>query len=664
MPLSKADQSRADELANQASLAFAESDLARVRQLYAEVLKIDTNHPVAHYWLGYLDCREGKHEAGAKHLMISCEVALETAPWLAPDSLVELGMAFNILGREVEATERFAIVLERFPAYAEGQLNLARDLEADEHMVESAIDACHRGLLVNGGHHGLLKKTAELLEREARWDEAADFWSHLGAITNPNPDIHLRIGLCLMRHGEADSEAVRAEFEKALKIDPNHEAATFALVELLDVLGQCDKVIRCLECLIKAKPDSPRVPLTLANFLRKYDRLEEAIPQWRAGLAKAPEWDDSWRDLGLGLEHLDRLDEAVDAYRQAVAANHECSENHRYLGSALQDAGQLDDALEAYSLATEADPENAEAHWGRFWVRAIRGEFPEAWEDYEWRWKLRHRTTPELDDAAPLWEGGDLFGETFFLRAEQGYGDTLQMIRYASVLQEMGATVKVGCPPALARLFKDVPGVSEVITGNAGTVRFHSHQAMFSLPRILGTTLATIPDNVPYINVPDSIGVDLPATEGFFRIGLTWHGSGSQSPDRRSVPFGQILPLLEQERAMFFALQLGEASHDPARAGVGNSIADLSPLMDDFASTAALIQQLDLVITIDTSVAHLAGALGKPTWLLLSAAADWRWLLGRDDSPWYPSIRLFRQTKLGDWSDPLVRLREELARMV
>ena len=663
MPLSKADQARADELAKRASAAFAESNLAEVRQLYGEVLSIDPGHPEANYWLGYLECREGNPEAGVSYLKTSSDSAFETATWLAPDSLVELGMALNTLGREAEAAESFATVLERFPAYTEGQLKLAGEMELDEHLVESAIDACHRGLLVDGRHPGLLKKTAELLEREARWDEAADFWSLLREVTSPNPDIHLRIGLCRLRHSD-NRQSARAEFEKALEINPDHEAATFALAERLDDEGAFDEVISRLERLAKAKPDAARVPLTLANFLRKYGQLEEAVVQWRSGLAKAPQWDDSWRDLGLGLEHLNRTEEAADAYRQAVNAAPEKAENHRYLGSALLDAGQLDEALAAYGQAVEADPENAEAHWGCFWVRALRGEFPKAWDDYEWRWKLRNRTTPELDDSAPLWEGGDLTGQTFFLRAEQGYGDTLQTIRYAPVLAEMGATVKVGCPPALARLFADAPGVSEVVAGNAGNVSFHSHQAMFSLPRILGTTLENIHGTGPYLTAPAPDGLELPATTGVFRIGLTWHGSGSQSPDRRSVPFGQLLPLLGQEQAMFFSLQLGDAANDPARAGIESELADLSPLMDDFASTAALIEQLDLVITIDTAVAHLAGALGKPTWLLLSAAPDWRWMLGRDDSPWYPSMRLFRQAKLGDWSEPLARLREELARTV
>jgi tetratricopeptide (TPR) repeat protein len=663
MPLSEAEKARVKEFAKRASSAFAESNLAEVRQQYGEVLVLDPGHAEANYWLGYLECREGNPEAGAAHLKTASDSALETAQWLAPDSFVELGIALNTLGREAEAAESFEVVLERFPAYTEGQLNLAIEMEEDEHLVESAIDACHRGLLVNGRHPGLLKKIAELLEHELRWDEAADFWVHLCEVTNPNPNIHLRIGLCRLRHN-SDGQAARAEFEKALEIEPDHEAATFALAERLDYEGEFDEVISRLERLAKARPDSARVPLTLANFLRKYDRVDEAILQWRNGLAKEPKWDDSWRNLGFGLEHLDRIDEAVDAYRQAAQAAPANSENHRYLGSALQDAGQLDKALDAFGQAIKADPENAEAHWGRFWVSALRGDFPKAWEDYEWRWKLRERTTPELDDSAPLWEGGDLSGQTFFLRAEQGYGDTIQTIRYAPILAEMGATVKVGCPPALARLLTDAPGVSEVITGNAGRVIFNSHQALFSLPRILGTTLDNIPGTVPYLTVPSQSSVELPATKGVFRIGLTWHGSGSHNPDRRSVAFEQLLPLLEQERAMFFSLQLGDAAHDPARADAENRLADLSPLMDDFASTAALIEQLDLVITIDTAVAHLAGALGKPTWLLLSAAPDWRWMLGRSDSPWYPSMRLFRQAKLGDWSDPLAKLRAELARTV
>ena len=228
----------------------------------------------------------------------------------------------------------------------------------------------------------------------------------------------------------------------------------------------------------------------------------------------------------------------------------------------------------------------------------------------------------------------------------------------------MGATVKVGCPPALARLLADAPGVSEVATGNAGMVTYHCHQAMFSLPRLLGTTLDSIPGPAPYLKAQSQAGLELPQTKGILRVGLVWQGSGSQSLDRRSVPFEFLKPLLEQERTLFFSLQLGAAAHDPGRAGVEEKIADLSPLMDDFASTATLMEQLDLIITIDTAVAHLAGALGKPTWLLLSATPDWRWMLEQSDSPWYPSMRLFRQAKPGDWSEPLTKLREELGRTI
>jgi len=659
MPFEEADQARVDELAKRASSAFAESDLGQVRQLYGQVLELDPAHPEANYWLGYLECREGRPENGATYLRTATDSALSCAEWLAPDSLVELGMALNTLGQADEAVGQFATVLQRFPNYADGQLALAEDLGDDEHLVESAIDACHRGLLVNGQHTGLLKKTAELLEQEERWDEAADFWRHLAAQSESQPNLLVKIGLALQRHGEAG--VAREEFEKALAIEPEHEAATFALVQLLDEQGEPDEIIPRLERLANAKPESARVALALANYLRKYGRLAEAIDWWRTGLAKEPNWEDSWRDLGLGLEHLHRIEEAVDAYQHAVDEVPDNSENHRYLGFALQDVGKLDEALKSFDRATELNADNADAHWGRFWVRALRGEFPAAWDDYEWRWKLSNRNTPQLDDTTPLWDGGDLSGQTIFLRAEQGYGDTIQAIRYVPKLAQMGATVKVGCPPALARLLADVPGVSEVATGLAGTVTYHCHQAMFSLPRLFGTTLDSIPGPAPYLKAKAQTGLKLPQTNDVLRVGLVWQGSESQSPDRRSVPFELLKPLLEQERTLFFSLQLGDAAHDPTRVGVEGQLADLSPLMDDFASTATLIEQLDLVITIDTAVAHLAGALGKPTWLLLSATPDWRWMLDRPDSPWYPSIRLFRQAKPGDWSEPLAKLREELA---
>ena len=189
------------------------------------------------------------------------------------------------------------------------------------------------------------------------------------------------MGIAWQRHGDAGT--AREEFGKALVIDPEHEAATFALVQLLDEQGEPEEIIPRLERLAKAKPDSARVALALANYLRQYERLTEAIDWWRAGLAREPNWDDSWRDLGLGLEHLHRIDEAVEAYRHAVEAAPDNSENHRYLGSALQDVGQLDSALESFDRATELNNDNADAHWGRFWVRALRGDFPAAWDDYE-----------------------------------------------------------------------------------------------------------------------------------------------------------------------------------------------------------------------------------------------------------------------------------------
>ena len=389
-------------------------------------------------------------------------------------------------------------------------MSIAEDLGGDEHLVEPAIDACHRGLLVNGRHKGLLKKTAELLEQEERWDEAADFWGTSRNCRHHRPTLHIKMGIAWQHHGDAGS--AREQFDKALALEPENEAATFAMVQLLDELGEPEEIIQRLERLAKAKPESARVALALANYLRKYGRLAEAIDWWRSGLAREPNWDDSWRDLGLGLEHLHRINEAVEAYRHAVEAVPDNSENHRYLASALQDAGQLDSALESFNRATELNTDNADAHWGRFWVRALRGEFPEAWDDYEWRWKLSNRNTPQLDDSTPLWDGNDLSGQTIFLRAEQGYGDTIQAIRYAPRLVEMGATVKVGCPPALARLLADAPGVSEVATGNAGMVTYHCHQAMFSLPRLLGTTLDSIPGPAPYLKSQSQAGLELPQT--------------------------------------------------------------------------------------------------------------------------------------------------------
>ena len=319
------------------------------------------------------------------------------------------------------------------------------------------------------------------------------------------------------------------------------------------------------------------------------------------------------------------------------------AELHYNLGSALQRQGLYAEALACYGRALALKPDYAEAHLNRSLALLLTGEFDEGWQEYEWRFAVA-RYDRKFDQ--PLWSGEPLAGASILIHAEQGFGDTLQFVRYIPAVAERGGRVVLEVPESLVRLARTVAGASEVVAAGDPLPGFDCHCPLLSLPRVFKTNLATIPNAVPYLRVPAEASAGwaerIPTTPGP-RVGIVWAGTTVGAIDLRLLQ-----PLWEVDGVSWFSLQVGERSGDISSLD-GVKIADLSPWLADFAETAAAVCRLDLVISVDTSVAHLAGALGRPTWLLLRYPPEWRWLLEREDSPWYPTARLFRQRKEGDW---------------
>jgi hypothetical protein len=288
-----------------------------------------------------------------------------------------------------------------------------------------------------------------------------------------------------------------------------------------------------------------------------------------------------------------------------------------------------------------------------------RGRFPEGWKEFEWRWKAGEVSLTPF--AQPPWDGSPLEGRRILLWAEQGLGDSIQFIRYAPLVKRGGGTVLVECQPRLASLLASAPGVDQVVAFGGALPEFDVHLPLQSLPRALGTTLETIPAEVPYLSVAPALIERWRARMGHagtFRVGLAWAGNPSQANDRnRSMPGEHFAALAEIPGCALYSLQAGP------RAGELSGVTSLGPEFREVADTAAAILNLELVISVDTMVAHLAGALDVPVWTLLSAAADYRWLLEREDSPWYPGMRLFRQARLGDWKELVERVAEALRRV-
>jgi hypothetical protein len=392
------------------------------------------------------------------------------------------------------------------------------------------------------------------------------------------------------------------------------------------------------------------------------------LESYRRALALKPGLAGAWNNCALALRDLDRLAEALASCERALAIDPGLADAHSNRGNLLRGLGRPDEALTSFRRALALRPDLPAAHYSHGQCLLLLGDLDSGWQECEWRWKDEQHANKAREFPQPLWLGGDaLRGRTILLHAEQGLGDTLQFCRYASRVAALGAKVLLEVQPPLLSLLANLPDIAQLLPRGAALPDFDSHCPLLSLPLAFGTTLDTIPADMPYLRSdPSRVSawrerLGAPART---RIGLAWSGSPAHGNDRnRSIPLAQMLALLDTG-AEFVSLQ-NEVR--PADADVLTSRPDLrhfESALADFADTAALVETMDLIVTVDTSVAHLAGAMGKPVWVLLPFDPDWRWLLARTDSPWYPSATLFRQPRPGDWGSVLASLARRLQALI
>ncbi|HEY4744740.1 MAG TPA: tetratricopeptide repeat-containing glycosyltransferase family protein, partial [Desulfuromonadaceae bacterium] len=400
--------------------------------------------------------------------------------------------------------------------------------------------------------------------------------------------------------------------------------------------------------------------------LKEQGDLGAAERCFRSIVEYAPDLPDPRHSLGVVLQLQERLAEAIEQYRAAIALDPCFVKAHYNLATALWRSGSCREAIAFTRRTLILDPSHGEAHWLLGMLLLLTGDFRQGWEEYDWRWKVERFNTRKQDFGLPQWDGSPLAGRTLLVSMEQGRGDMIQFIRYAPLVAAAGGRVVVCAVRELVPLLAAMDGVSQAVDREGPLPAFDVHIPVLDLPRVFGTTVETIPSQVPYLR-PDPVKVArwrglLPA-HGQLRIGLVW--AGQEKPDPfRSIPLRAHIPLLSHPQVEVYSLQIGRGVEEMAGLPAECTIIDRTDRIADFADTAALIANLDLVISIDTAVAHLAGALGKPVWTLLPFVPDWRWLLERDDCPWYPTMRLFRQTSPGDWGGVVDRVMDELGRLL
>jgi Flp pilus assembly protein TadD len=414
---------------------------------------------------------------------------------------------------------------------------------------------------------------------------------------------------------------------------------------------------------VRLDPDYAHAHFNFGNAYRELGRHAEAIVEYERALTLAPGWPAALLNRGLALAAGGEQAAAEASYREALAAQPDYPEAHNNLGLALELQGRLDQAMQHFDRALELAPAFANAHANRAQLQLLRGNLREGWPEYEWRWRLPGVGLPGID--TPIWDGTPPGGRSVLLRAEQGLGDTIQFVRFASMLANAGATVVLECQPALVSLLTRVRGVRRVVPRGSAIPRCNTQIPVASLPRVLGITdIAAIPAATAYLDVDpvrEAQWRERLAADPALKVGIVWQGSSAHPQDpHRSIPPEHFVALAAVPGVEIVNLQLGQRA--PAALRAKEPLAEIDAEQPfSFEDTAAIVANLDLIVTCDTALAHLAGALGVPVWIALPLIPDWRWLLERDDSPWYPSARLFRQTHLDDWSDVFARIVEALA---
>lgn len=455
-----------------------------------------------------------------------------------------------------------------------------------------------------------------------------------------------------------DLDRAERAYRHVLALAPATARAWFLLGATLQMRGWLDEAVASYQQAVRLAPGHVEAHCNLGVALHALRRTDEAMAALRRALELAPTHAESLNNLGNALRDRGSFDEAEACYRRALEVRPDYVEARHNLGNALKTRGLRAEALACYDRALAIRPDLAQVHLSRALAWLEAGDFARGWPEYEWRLRCPQFAIPDLPQ--PRWDGGPLDGRSILLYADHGLGDGIQFIRYAPMVKARGGRVVVLCRAPLARLLATCDGVDMVVVEGSPTPACDVHAPLMSLPGIFGTDLSNLPAEVPYLFAdPDRVAAwaeELGPSDDV-RIGIAWQGNPAHVRDRlRSIPLAKFEPIARRPGVRLFSLQKGHGREQIEAVAGRFAVTDLGGRFDDLMETAALMTNLDLVIAPDTAPAHLAGAIGVPAWVALPYEADWRWLSGREDSPWYPTMRLFRQRRWGDWDDVFDRI--------
>ncbi len=614
------------ELFQRALQCHQAGNLGQAEQLYRHVLEADPTHAETHHLLGLV-----AHQTGRPDLAIALlrqAVVLNAA---SEGTLVNFGVVLISANQFADAASCFQRALALDPAHVEAHLNLGNSLLAQGKPGE-AITSYRAVLQLNP--------------------------QHVHAYNN--------LGAALQSQGQLDEAIV--VLRQALHLDPTYVRALFVLGTIYQDRRQATEALACYRQVAVLDPRHVENHVRLGNAFWELGRLDDSCTHYRLALHSNPNHTDAAYNLANALGEQGRLLEAVPFYEQTLRLNPAHVDARGNLATALMRLGSINQALQQNDEILGAFPTDQKALFRRSLLRLTQGDLENGWHDYEQRLTMPNIAPPS--SGHPAWDGTSLIGKTILVYAEQGFGDAIQFIRYLPLVKSRGGTVLFECEPALLDLLAGFPGVDRFIAKGSALPPHDVKAALLSLPGIFKTTLATIPAPVPYLAAsPKRIqhwaevirhGPGGEATLDF-KIGIVWQGNPGFGGDQfRSIPLEHFAAVARVPGVRLISLQKGPGLNQLTAFTERYPVLDLGNQLATFEDTAAAIMNLDLVISSCTSVPHLAGALGAPVWVALQKTPDWRWLLERPDSPWYPTMRLFRQNRAGDWSDVFERIADAL----
>jgi tetratricopeptide (TPR) repeat protein len=615
------------------------------------------------------------------------------------DALHLLGVIAHQAGRHAAALDLIGQAIGFNPTSAPYHANLGLALK-DSGQTEAAIGAFKTAIRLKPDHAEAHTNLGLALKELGRHDDAIAAFQTAIRIKPDFAEVHSNLGNALKERRRPDDAL--AVYNAAICLKPDLASAYYNRGTLLYDLGRSATALSALQAAIHLKPDYVEAHSNLGLALFDLRRLDKAIATYRVANCLNPNYADAYSNLGNVILDLGRHDEAVAVYRTAIRLKPDYAEAHYNLGNAYFELGRTEAArtahtiaaclnpdyaeafsnlgndlkalerpaaaITAYQTAIRIKPDYAKAHFNEAIAHLLRGDFTRGWPEYEWRWRGGCETLTPVDYTQPQWDGAELGGRIILVHAEQGLGDNIQFCRYAALVAERGGRVVLGARRALLRLLSGLAGVERFVAAGDPLPDFDVYCPLLSLPRLFATTAENVPDPVPYLRAEEAVvdrWRDRLGRSGF-KIGIAWQGNPEAPAERgRSAPLACFAPLAAVPGVRLISLQKVHGLDQLDRLPAGMRVETLGDDFDDgpdaFVDTAAVMMSLDLVVTVDTATGHLAGALGRPVWIALQADPHWVWMLEREDSPWYPSVRLFRQRERGNWDEVFARIAAALA---